>query len=61
MNTTVKSAAFDLAKRGLRGVVGDPLPRNMSNSDVVWINANQPAFRVAISTYRIILRCQGAK
>jgi hypothetical protein len=50
-------AAEDLAKKGLKGVVGDPLPLMMSVEAVALINADPDAFekRVRENAYAIAM------
>jgi hypothetical protein len=52
----VRHAAKDLARKGLHGNVGDPLPNLMSSAACEWINANQKAFAGMVSTERVIER-----
>lgn len=49
----VKAAARDLARRGLSGKAGDPLPNLMSAVAVDWINAHQTDFEEMVTSYRL--------
>lgn len=50
-------AAMDLARRGLKGEIGDPLPNLMSAEAVELINADPEAFarRVRESAYALAM------
>lgn len=58
MSNDIKAAGMDLARKGLHGNVGDPLPANMSIDSVRWINSNIKAFQYHVSICRITLKCQ---
>lgn len=45
-------AARDLARKGLRGRVGDPLPDLMSGAAVDLINASPLLFQILVEHYR---------
>lgn len=51
------NAAIDLARRGLKGECGDPLPINMSLQAVLLINEDIEAFqeRVRLSAYALAM------
>jgi hypothetical protein len=51
------SAAEYLAKRGLRGEIGDPLPMNMTPQAVALINEDPDAFqeRVRATAYALAM------
>lgn len=51
--TEYDNAADDMAKRGLKGEIGDPLPMNMTPEAVALINEDLEAFqeRVRLSAY----------
>ena len=44
-------AARDLARKGLTGKIGDPLPANMNAETVRLINRNIPRFQMWVSIY----------
>lgn len=51
------AAAMDMARRGLKGAIGDPLPNLMSAEAVQLINADPEAFerRVRESAYGLAM------
>jgi hypothetical protein len=49
----VRYAAKWCAVKGLRGVVGDPLPDGLSTAAVEAINANPSAFTLTVTKYRL--------
>ena len=52
MPREVAWAAKQLARNGIKGLVGDPLPDYMSTSACDWINDHQVIFRLRIHLLR---------
>lgn len=51
INEEVHAAAKHLARRGLTGAIGDPLPDAMSGAACARINDNQQWFRGLVREY----------
>ena len=56
----IGAAARDLARKGLSGNIGDPLPNLMSTEACAWINLHVATFKHMVTQARIVARCSRA-
>jgi hypothetical protein len=56
----VDHAAQELARKGLTGAIGEPLPNLMSGDACKWINSHTTDFQVMVASWRRILNPLGS-